>query len=178
MSRNIKVLDRQFVPAGTVIIEQGTAGCRAFMVESGKLEVYITDPPGKEMILSELGPGALVGEMAAMSDGLRSASVRTKEDCVLITLSGRALEESLKNSDNMYKRMMRMMSDRMRDTNMKLMHKEQELAAATQSSQAALQNVAAHIAERQEKLQKEISPLIDYIKTTADKFQISDFKKD
>ena len=178
MSRHIKILDRQFIPAGTVVIEQGTLGNRAFMIESGSVEVFMIDPHGKELILAELGIGALVGEMAAMSEGLRSASVRAKGDCVLVTISAHDLQESLKASNNLYKRMMRMMTERMRDTNVKLMQKERELAAVTQASHAALQSVALNVAAKHEKLQNEITPLLDAIKGSAEKFQFSDFKRD
>ena len=61
MSQNIKILDRHFVPAGTIIIEQGALGSRAYMIESGCLEVFVKDAEGNEIILTELGPGCLVG---------------------------------------------------------------------------------------------------------------------
>src|SRR5947209_5491865 len=101
MTKNIKILDRQFIPAGTVIIEQGTMGSRAFMIETGGVEVFVKDESGNEMTLSELGPGAMVGEMAALSDGLRTASVRTSEDSVIVTIPAHDLNASMKASEGL-----------------------------------------------------------------------------
>jgi len=161
MSQNTKILDRQFVLAGTLIIQQGTMGNRAFMVESGSVEVFIKDQNGTEMILSDLGAGSMVGEMAALSDGLRSASVRTKEDCVLIAIPAHDLHSSMKASDSLYKRLIRMMTARMKDTNMKLLRKEQQLADAEKNSRENLENVAAYLHSKQDKLEKQLIPMLD-----------------
>jgi len=178
MTRNIKILDRQFVPAGTVIIQQGSIGNRAFMIESGGVEVFMKDENGREMTLSELGPGAMVGEMAALSDEVRSASVRTREDSVLISIPAHDLHSSMKASDSLYKRLIRMMTARMKDTNMKLMHKEQQLADAEKASRTNLENVATYLSSKQDKLQKQLAPMIDQAKTAWEQFQPGDFRKD
>ncbi|MDE2335813.1 MAG: cyclic nucleotide-binding domain-containing protein [Alphaproteobacteria bacterium] len=160
MAYGPKILDRQFVPGGTLIIEQGTEGNRAFMVESGGVEVFMKNPNGTETLLAELGPGAMVGEMAALSDGLRSASVRTKADSVLIAIPAHDLNASMKASESLYKRLIRMMSSRMKDTNMKLLQREQQLAAAERASRANIDSVSAYLTEKQSKLQKELGPAL------------------
>lgn len=156
-----KVLDRQFFPAGALVIEQGTVGNRAFMVESGVVEVFVKDGNGKELILSRLGPGALVGEMAVMSDGFRSASVRTREDCILVAISASEMHASLRSSENLYKRIMRMVVERVKDTNVKLIEKERELAELEKLSRQNLEEVAAHLAARQTRLKEELIPAIN-----------------
>jgi CRP-like cAMP-binding protein len=178
MTRNIKILDRQFVPAGTLIIEQGSIGNRAFMVESGGVEVFIKDENGNEMILSELGTGAMVGEMAALSDGRRSASVRTKQDCVLISIPAHDLHSSMKASDSLYKRLISMIMARMKDTNMMLLHKEQQLADSEKASRLNLENVAAYLSSKQDKLQKQLIPILGQAKAAWEQFQPGDFRKD
>jgi len=178
MTRNIKILDRQFVPAGTVIIEQGSVGNRAFMVETGSVEVFIKDEAGNEMILSDLGPGAMVGEMAALSDGQRSASVRTKEDCVIVSIPAHDLHASMKASDSLYKRLIGMMTKRMKETNMKLLHKEQQLADAEKASRMNLENVATYLSAKQDKLQKQLAPIITQTKPAWETFQPGDFRKE
>jgi len=178
MTRNIKILDRQFFPPGTVIIEQGSMGCRAFMVETGSVEVFVKDESGKEMILSELGPGAMVGEMAALSDGLRSASVRTKEECVLVSIPAHDLHASMKASDGLYKRLIRMMTVRMKETNMKLLMKEQQLADVEKASRLNLENVTTYLSAKQDKLQKHLAPLLSPAKPAWEQFEPGDFRKD
>lgn len=178
MTKNIKILDRQFFPLGTLIIEQGSMGNRAFMVETGSVEVFVKDASGNEMILSELGPGAMVGEMAALSDGVRSASVRTKEDCVLVSIPAHDLHTSMKTSESLYKRLIRMMTVRMKETNMKLLMKEQQLADVEKASRVNLENVATYLSAKQDKLQKHLAPILSPAKPVWEQFKPGDFSKD
>lgn len=127
MARHIKILDRQFIPAGTTIIEQGDMGNRAFLIERGKVEVFVKDAKGNVVILGELGAGAMIGEMAVITGGKRSASVRAIEDSVLVTITARELRDSM-GSESFFHRVMRMTRERMEDTSMKLMKKERKLA--------------------------------------------------
>jgi CRP-like cAMP-binding protein len=168
MSQSTRILDRKFVPAGTLIIKQGTMGNRAYMIESGIVDVFVTDADGNETILSQLGPGSLLGEMAAISEGQRSASARAREDSVVIAITAQELQASMRASDGMYKRLMRMMVDRMKDTNQKLIKKDQQLADIEKAARENLENVAAHLAAKQEKLEKEIPPLVERVKSAWD----------
>ena len=178
MTQNIKILHRQFVPAGTLIIEQGTMGSRAFMVESGSVEVFMKDDSGNEIGLSELGPGSMVGEMAALSDGMRSANVRTKDDCVLISIPAHDLLSSMRASDSLYKRLIKMMTSRMKDTNMRLLQKEKQLADAEKASRTNLEDVASYLSTKQDKLEKQLAPVLSQAKMACEQFQPGDFKKD
>jgi CRP-like cAMP-binding protein len=177
MSKNIKILDRQFFPAGSVIMEQGTMGSRAFMVESGSVEVFVKDAGGNETLLSEMGPGAMVGEMAALSDDVRSASVRTKEDSVLVTIPAHDLHSSMKASDALYKRLIRMMSVRMKETNMRLLQKEQQLAETEKAASESIQNIASYLSQKQDKMRNELAPLLSHIRASWEQFQPSDFAR-
>ncbi len=177
MSRNIKILDRQFVPAGTIVIEQGTMGSRAYMIESGTIEVFVKDDDGNEIILSQLGAGSMVGEMAAMSDGVRTASARTKEDSVLVSISAHALHTSMTASDGLYKRLMNMMASRMKDTNMKLLKKEQQLTDVEKAARQNIDDVEAHLSDKQKKLREKIGPAIGDIKSMQKSTPPEDPKK-
>ncbi len=160
MANGPKVLDRQCFPAGTVVIEQDTLGSRAYMVESGMVEVYVRNTNGTETLLAELGPGSVVGEMAALSDGLRSANVRTKTDSVLIAIPAHNLSKSMKSNESLNKRMINMISLRMKDTNMKLMQREQELKEAQKASRKHVDDVAAYLLKKQSKLEQELAPVL------------------
>jgi CRP-like cAMP-binding protein len=39
MDDRLKILSREFFPAGAVIIRQGEPGTRAFIIESGEVEI-------------------------------------------------------------------------------------------------------------------------------------------
>lgn len=71
---------------GSMLIQEGERGDTLFIVHSGKLRVYSSDPSGKEVTLGMYGPGEYVGEMS-LDGGTRAASVQTLEnsECVVIT---------------------------------------------------------------------------------------------
>jgi CRP/FNR family transcriptional regulator, cyclic AMP receptor protein len=65
-------------PKNAIIISEGDRSDSLFIVQSGKVKVYLADEDGKELMLSTHGPGEYFGEMI-LDDGPRSASVMTLE---------------------------------------------------------------------------------------------------
>ncbi|MFH1158271.1 MAG: cyclic nucleotide-binding domain-containing protein [Pseudomonadota bacterium] len=170
MRRKIKILDRKFVPAGTLIIEQGTAGNRAFYIESGEVEVFIHDGE-KAVPVAHLGPESLIGEMAVLTDGHRSASVRTVKDSILIAIPAHDLQETMRASDGMYRRIMNMLHDRMEDTRAKLVKKEENPDVTEKPARLTVKNIGLHISDaEQPRFRKEITPLLNDIKSTLEKY--------
>ncbi len=88
---------RQYA-AGELIFAEGDAPTTAFLVESGQV-VVSTDQHGEQRILAELGPGALVGEMAVLDDAPRSATARAHGDCVLVVVDRSQFAERLAAAD-------------------------------------------------------------------------------
>lgn len=82
-----EALEERLVPreyaAGEVLFEQGDPGLGLFVVFDGELAVL---GPG-DTVLARLGPGEVVGEMAILDGGARSATVRATETtrCGLLT---------------------------------------------------------------------------------------------
>lgn len=65
-------------PAHTVLITEDDAADTLYIILSGRVKVYASNDSGKDVILSVLTTGDLVGEMA-IDGGSRSASVMTLE---------------------------------------------------------------------------------------------------
>ena len=76
MPKPVREMQRRDLPASYELIRQGDHGDRAWLIESGQLEVVQTSPAGPRR-LAVIGPGAIVGEMALIVSGVRSASVVT-----------------------------------------------------------------------------------------------------
>ncbi|MEP6973408.1 MAG: cyclic nucleotide-binding domain-containing protein [Actinomycetota bacterium] len=68
-------------PAGTVIVQEGAAGDRFYLVGEGKVDVTIGGERRRE-----LGPGSYFGEIALLRDAPRTATVAAITDCRLLTL--------------------------------------------------------------------------------------------
>jgi pilus assembly protein CpaE len=83
------------VTAGTAIINQGDAGDALFIIEAGRCEVTVEESPGHSIVIAFLGPGDFFGEMALISEEVRTATVRALEDCQLLVLDRKTLYETL-----------------------------------------------------------------------------------
>jgi predicted acylesterase/phospholipase RssA len=70
------------VEAGAWLIREGEPADALYLVQEGRLEVLIRGD-----VVRELGPGAAVGELALLTGGVRSASVRARRDSVVARLS-------------------------------------------------------------------------------------------
>src|SRR5579885_3820382 len=83
---------------GEVLFREGDAPTTAFLIESGSLRIT-AQRDGVPMVLSDLGPGALVGEMAVLDDSPRSATATALEACVLTPIDRAQFAERLQNAD-------------------------------------------------------------------------------
>ncbi|MCU0606109.1 MAG: cyclic nucleotide-binding domain-containing protein [Candidatus Edwardsbacteria bacterium] len=72
--------------AGAVIIRQGDAGDKFYLVKSGAVEVVIRMPDGAEHVAARLSAGDYFGEIALVKNVPRTATVRAVADCSLLTL--------------------------------------------------------------------------------------------
>lgn len=79
-----QLMDEVDVPAGHVLMRQGDLGREMFVIAKGKVAV---ERNGTH--ISELGPGAAVGEMALISEGPRNATVRVTEPARLLVAAHR-----------------------------------------------------------------------------------------
>lgn len=68
-------LTERQIPAGTVIIEQGTPGVGFFVIASGSANVSV-----RGETIQSLGPGDHFGEVALIDDGPRMAEVSAETD--------------------------------------------------------------------------------------------------
>jgi CRP-like cAMP-binding protein len=66
-------------PAGRVILDAGTPATTAYVVKRGTLTIRI-----EGVTLETVGEGGIVGEMALVDEGRRSATVVAETDCELV----------------------------------------------------------------------------------------------
>src|SRR5882672_6256314 len=83
---------------GQVLFREGDAPTTAFLIESGSLRIT-AQRAGAPMVLSDLGAGALVGEMAVLDDSPRSATATALADCVLTPIDRAQFAERLQTAD-------------------------------------------------------------------------------
>ena len=95
-------------------LEQPGDGC--YRLERGLLKVVVTSPQGEERILAMLGPGAIVGELAMLDEGPRSASVFAVRDCELSFISRGEFEERTIRHPEIYQYLVNVLATRLRQT--------------------------------------------------------------
>ena len=78
------------VPAGGWIVREGEVAESLFVLTSGRAEVLVGDES-----VRELGPGAVIGELALLTGGRRSASVRARRDCQVLEVDREHLEDTV-----------------------------------------------------------------------------------
>lgn len=84
--------------AGELIFAEGDAPTGAYLIEAGRIEIATTHN-GVPCVLSELGPGMLLGEMAVLDDSPRTATARALTDCRLTRISTSQFAERLAAAD-------------------------------------------------------------------------------
>jgi predicted acylesterase/phospholipase RssA len=95
IDRLVERLRSVHVRAGHVVVTQGDAADRIFLVRSGRLRVSVEDVDGDHRVVRELGTGAVLGELALLTGAPRSATVEAVRDSVLLELADDAFHELL-----------------------------------------------------------------------------------
>ncbi len=82
-------LPRRRLEAGETLIEQGAEDDDVFLLLDGVLDVEVDGE-----IVAEVGPGAFVGERAAVEGGARTATLRAMTPCRVVVLESEMLSKS------------------------------------------------------------------------------------
>ena len=171
MKNNTVILERRFIPKGQIIIHSGEYGQEAFLIQSGQVQVYITKED-KDVELARLGAGQIVGEMAFIFDGPRTASVRATQDSNLIVISRQQFQEKLRESDPTVRAIVQMLSHRIVDANNTLLNKKSDLEDLKETARVIYQNIAVKLsANQQRNFQNTVLPHVEALLESLDTFK-------
>jgi CRP/FNR family transcriptional regulator, cyclic AMP receptor protein len=79
-----ELLHQKTFPAGKSLMTADQTGEAVYFILSGAVKVHVEQEDGSDVSISILGPGEVVGEMSALDQASRSASVVTLEKTVLL----------------------------------------------------------------------------------------------
>lgn len=160
-SREGAILERRFVPAGSVIMREGEQGSSAFLIQSGEVKVT-AEKDGKKVELSRLGIGQIFGEMALVFDEPRSASVEALEDCNLIVITRQTLNQKLEKSDPTVRAIVPMLMKRIVSANNAMLNKQGSVEGLVETVTTIYENLYNSVGSAQKKtLQNAILPKMD-----------------
>jgi hypothetical protein len=80
---------RRRLGRGETLVEQGEAGCDMFLLVDGVLDVEVDD-----VVVAQVGSGALLGERAVLGDGRRTATLRAVHASRVAILQEEAVGDS------------------------------------------------------------------------------------
>jgi CRP/FNR family cyclic AMP-dependent transcriptional regulator len=107
-------------PKNAVVLTEGEMGDSLYMIQSGKVKVFIGDEEGREIILKILGPGAFFGEMSMIDKQPRSASVTTLEASTFLVLTHVAFERCVEQAPRIAALVMQCLAQRVREADRKI----------------------------------------------------------
>lgn len=94
------------LPPGELLINEGDQPTFVLLVLTGKLEVFV-ERKGRDLVLSEVGPGTILGELAVLCGIPRSASVRGTEESAVLQWTAAAFRSLLLNNASLSERIFR-----------------------------------------------------------------------
>lgn len=143
--RELEGILRIFEPvsfaAGASIVRQGQPADGAFVLERGKADVITALPGGGEAKVAALGPGSVLGEMALLEAGVRSATVVAREPVAGYFIERDAFRALLCQRNDaahrVQQRITRTLCQRLRELNAKILARDASGAPAPAGREAA-----------------------------------------
>jgi CRP/FNR family cyclic AMP-dependent transcriptional regulator len=110
------LLKARALPRGSLLFRQGDAGDAMYLIESGRVRVYVVDEDGDEVTLADLARGDFFGEMAIIEGKPRAANASVTEDARLASLSREDFHAYVRQHADVALAMVGAISDRLRRT--------------------------------------------------------------
>ncbi|MEW6237203.1 MAG: cyclic nucleotide-binding domain-containing protein [Candidatus Omnitrophota bacterium] len=101
--------------AGSILIREGDVGRCAYLLLSGRLQV-IREKDGEIVVLGDIKPVDIVGELAIFDEMPRSATVVVMEDSYLIELSKFKLKALLHRSPTIAETIIKLLCNKLRES--------------------------------------------------------------
>jgi CRP/FNR family transcriptional regulator, cyclic AMP receptor protein len=117
-------------PDGSEIVKQGEVGNSMYIVQKGEVEVVYSDGE-RQIVLSVLGPGDVFGDMALFTKSPRSATVRAKDQAIVLTIDKQGFLKRVHEDPSFAFLILKQMSERI----LKLDEEVSRLKGASVSSQ-------------------------------------------
>jgi CRP/FNR family transcriptional regulator, cyclic AMP receptor protein len=98
--------------AGEVIFNNNEPGNVMYLITKGDVEISIHDK-----VVENVSPGGVIGEMALLDMGPRSATATARTDCLLLAIDRERFKVQVGKSPSFALQVMRIMAERLRRVN-------------------------------------------------------------
>jgi CRP/FNR family transcriptional regulator/CRP/FNR family cyclic AMP-dependent transcriptional regulator len=103
---------------GMIIFHKDSPGQTLYIIESGRVRIFILSESGQEISVNVYGPGEFFGELALLDSLPRSAGAVVMEDTVTLTLQRDDFMRLVQEHPEISMSIMRVLSTRLRYTTM------------------------------------------------------------
>lgn len=117
----------KIIKEGEYLINEGGASNEMFWVISGKFVITKQNQDNKNVIIGEVNPGELVGEMSFLDSLPRSASVMAKMDSEVLVIPHKKFVSVFDGQPLWFRSLMRTLSKRLRSANQMIARKHAEV---------------------------------------------------
>ena len=113
--------DVRSLTGGEFLFREGESAEYGYVVKSGQVDIVKSGLEG-EMVLAELGPGSLFGEMALIDGSPRSAGARARVDSSVTEIRSDTFNQYIRNNPDAAVRLMKTLAGQLRSANTDLAH--------------------------------------------------------
>jgi CRP/FNR family transcriptional regulator, cyclic AMP receptor protein len=106
--------------ADETLVRRGDLGRSMMVLVEGQLRIAVVTADGREVVLGMIGPGSVVGEMAVLDNGPRSADVTAMEPSLVLVLTQDRLLPFLQTRPDLLLRLLQILCTRLRRTDQAL----------------------------------------------------------
>jgi CRP/FNR family transcriptional regulator, cyclic AMP receptor protein len=95
--------------AGEALFREGDSGTLMYILKSGSIDILV-----KNIVVETATAGALLGEMALIDQGARSATAIAREDCSLVPIDLKRFHFLVQQTPHFATHVMHVMAERLR----------------------------------------------------------------
>lgn len=102
---------------GQVLFREGDESTCVYACVSGRINLFITTPAGREVMLGSKAPGQAFGELSVIDGGPRSATAAAMEPTVIAQLGGHEFLDQLSRAPHLSIALLRELAEHLRVSN-------------------------------------------------------------
>lgn len=105
--------------AGSILFREGAGSSSVVLVQQGRVKVTCLTEDGREVLLAIRGPGDVLGELGALDDHPRSATVTAVDEVEVVVIPAGTFRAVVERDGRLALRILRTVNDRLRDADRK-----------------------------------------------------------
>lgn len=158
LERLCQMVEEVTLPPGTELFREGDIGDKAYVIESGEVEI-IKASSNRQVLLAVRRSGDVIGEIALLESGPRTATGRTRSECRLLVIGQQQFDHLIATSPTASQILMHTVIERLRMTNSALRQSEKmaQLGTLTAGVAHELNNPAAAVKRGADQLEDAIA---------------------